>query len=178
MQQVRPMLEYCSTVWNPYIPARHYLGMTDQVEKVQRYFNRRVNQRCQLDCNHSYLQRLTYLKIESLELRRIYLDLAIVHKSIRGLITADINQHFSFAIQASESAVRTRGHPFKLKTTRCRLNIAHNLFFNRVVSTWNGLLAHIVNIESFLRFKKALRTINFQSLITFDSVGGYMYRNR
>ena len=107
--------------WNPYIPARHYLGMTDQVEKVQRYFTRRVYQRCQLNCNHSYLQRLTYLKIESLELRRIYLELAMVHKSIRGLITADINQHFSFAIQASESAVRARGHPFKLKTTRCRL---------------------------------------------------------
>ncbi len=68
------MLEYCSTVWNPYIPARHYLGMTDQVEKVQRYFTRRVYQRCQLDCNHSYLQRLTCLKVESLELRRIYLD--------------------------------------------------------------------------------------------------------
>ena len=63
---VRPMLEYCSTIWNPYIPARHYLGMTDQVEKVQRYFTRRVYQRCQLDCYHSYLQRLTYLKIESL----------------------------------------------------------------------------------------------------------------
>ena len=55
---VRPMLEYCSTVWNPYIPARHYLGMTGQVEKVQRYFTRRVYQRCQLNCNHSYLQRL------------------------------------------------------------------------------------------------------------------------
>ena len=79
---VRPILEYSYTVWNPYIPARHYLGMTDQVEKVQRYFTRRVYQRCQLDCNHSYLQRLTYLKIESLELRSIYQDLAMVHKSI------------------------------------------------------------------------------------------------
>ena len=83
---VRPMLEYCSTVWNPYIPARHYLGMTDQVEKVQRYFTRRVYQRCQLDCKHSYLQRLAYLEIESLELRRIYLDLVMVHKIVRGLI--------------------------------------------------------------------------------------------
>ena len=92
----------------------------------------------------------------------------MVHKSIRGLITADTKQHFSFAIHASESAVRIRGHPFKLKTTRCRLNIAHNLFFNRIVSTWNGLPEHIVKIESFLSFKKALRTINFQSLITFD----------
>ena len=91
---VRPMLEYCSTVWNPYIPARHYLGMTDQVEKVQRNFSRRVYQRCQLDCNHSYLQRLAYLEIESLELRRIYLDLAMVHKIVRGLITADLKRHF------------------------------------------------------------------------------------
>ena len=120
------MLEYC-------IPARHYLGMTEQVEKVQRYFTRRVYQRCQLDCNHSYLQRLTYLKkIESLELRRIYLDLAMVHKSIRGLITAYIKQHFSFAIPAPNSAVRTRGHLFKLKTTCCRLNIANNLFMRDV----------------------------------------------
>ena len=88
--------------------------------------------------------------------------------SIRGLITADIKQHFSFAIHARNSAVRTRGHPFKLKTTRSRLNIAQHLFFNRVVSTWNGLPEHIVNIEYFLSFKKALRTINFQYLITFD----------
>ena len=108
---VRPMLEYCST--------------------------RRVYQRCQLDCNHSYLQRLAYLEIESLELRRIYLDLAMVHKIVRGLITADLKRHFSFTIQAPNSAVRTRGHTFKLKTTRYRL--AQHLFFNRVVSTWNGL---------------------------------------
>ena len=73
----------------------------------------------------------------------------MVHKSIRGLTTADLKQHFSFAIQDPDLAVRTRGHPFKLKTTRCRLNIAQNLFFNRVVSTWNGLPEHIVNIESF-----------------------------
>ena len=33
-----PVLEYCSTVWNPYIPARHFIGMTDQLENVQRYF--------------------------------------------------------------------------------------------------------------------------------------------
>ena len=31
---VRPILEYCSTVWNPYIPNRHYLCLTDQIETV------------------------------------------------------------------------------------------------------------------------------------------------
>ena len=33
---IRPVLEYCSTVWNPYIHARHFIGMTDQLENVQR----------------------------------------------------------------------------------------------------------------------------------------------
>ena len=64
---VRPILEYCSTVWNPYIPNRHYLGLTDQIETVQRYFTRRVYYRCKLDCSHDYLQRLKYLNLESLE---------------------------------------------------------------------------------------------------------------
>ena len=161
---VRPMLEYCSTIWNPYIPARHYLGMTDQTcrKSTALIYPPCMYQRCQLDCNHSYLQRLAYLEIESLELRRIYLDLAMVHKIVRGLITADLKRHFSFAIQATNSAVRIRGHTFKLKTTRYRLN----LFFNRVVSTWNGLPQNIVNLESSLSFKKALRTVNFHSLIT------------
>ena len=92
----------------------------------------------------------------------------MVHTIVRGLITADLKRHSSFAIQAPNSAVRTRGHTFKLKTTRYRLNMAHNLFFNIVVSTWNGLPQHIVNLESSLSFKKALRTVNFHSLITFD----------
>ena len=30
---VRPILEYCSRVWNPDIPNRHNLGLTDQIEQ-------------------------------------------------------------------------------------------------------------------------------------------------
>ena len=41
--------------------------------------------------------------------------LAMVHKIVRGLITADLKRHFSFAIQAPNSAVRTRGHTSSLK---------------------------------------------------------------
>ena len=31
---VRPLLEYCSTVWNPFIHAKYYLGMTDELENT------------------------------------------------------------------------------------------------------------------------------------------------
>ena len=85
----------------------------------------------------------------------------MVHTIVRGLITADLKRHFTFANQAHNSALRTRGHTFKLKTTRYRLNIAHNLFFNRVVSTWNGLPQHIVNLESSLSFKKPCVLLTF-----------------
>ena len=83
---VRPILEYCSTVWNPYIPNRHYLGLTDQIETVQRYFARRVYCRCKLDCSHDYLQRLKYLNLESLELRRIYNDLICSYERARETV--------------------------------------------------------------------------------------------
>ena len=63
---IRPVLEYCSTVWNPYIHARHYIGMTDQLENVQRYFTRRVYYRCKLEYKHDYPERLLHLKLESL----------------------------------------------------------------------------------------------------------------
>ena len=55
---VRPILEYCSTVWNPFIHAKYYLGMTDELENIQRYFTRRLYYRCRLDCNHDYLERI------------------------------------------------------------------------------------------------------------------------
>ena len=75
--------------------------------------------------------------------------LAMVHKIVRGLITADLKATLFLCHSSTyNSAVRTRGHTFKLKTTRYRLNIAQHLFFNRVVSTWNGLPQNIVNLES------------------------------
>ena len=88
---VRPILDCFSTVGNPYIPNRHYLGLTDQIERVQRYFTRRVYYRCKLDCSHDYLQRLKYLNLESLELRRIYNDLIMVYKIVYGPVKINAN---------------------------------------------------------------------------------------
>ena len=114
---VRPILEYCSTVWNPYITKIHYLGLTDQIERVQRYFTRRVYYRCKLDCSHDYLQRLKYLNLESLELRRIYNHLIIVYKICHGLV--NINANELIYMKTSTSTISTRGHRFKLQISKC-----------------------------------------------------------
>ena len=83
---VRPLLEYCSTVWNPFIHAKYYLGMTDELENIQRYFTRRLYYRCRLDCNHGYLERINNPQLESLELRRIYNDMTMVFKIVHKFL--------------------------------------------------------------------------------------------
>ena len=49
-----------------------------------------------------------------------------------------------------------------------RLDVDRNHCFNRVVSVWNGLPAHVVAATSVTPFNKYLRTIDFSSYIKFD----------
>ena len=59
---VRPILEYCTSIWSP-----HQSYLIDKIERVQRYFTRRVLFRTKL----SYIERLQILNLELLEARRI-----------------------------------------------------------------------------------------------------------
>ena len=160
---VRPLLEYCSTVWNPFIHAKYYLGMTDELENIQRYFTRRLYYRCRLDCNHDYMARINHLQLESLELRRIYNDMTMVFKIVHKF--TDLND--SNLLIMCNTTHNTRGHAFKLKTRSFRLDIARNHFCNRVVPLWNSLPAPVVNKPSPKLFKAALRNIDFTRAVKF-----------
>ena len=150
----------------PGVSARHYLGLTDALERVQRYFTRRVYYRCKLDSNHDYLQRLVFLNLESLQLRRTHNDLIMVYKIIHGHV--NINADKLLHHKSTTSAISTRGHGLKLKTCQFKLDVAKNHFSNRVVSNWNNLPEYIVTSDSIIHFKKALRTVNFESSLTFN----------
>ena len=165
---IRPVLEYCSTVWNPYIHARHFIGMTDQLENVQRYFTRRVYYRCKLEGKHDYPDRLVHLQLESLELRRLYNDITMVYKIVHKLTSLNDDVLLSYHNANNNYHVLTRGHTLKLKRKAFRLDVARNHVCNRVVSVWNGLPEHVVTAASLTLFKKYLRTIDFSSYIKFD----------
>ena len=165
---IRPVLEYCSTVWNPYIHARHFIGMTDQLENVQRYFTRRVYYRCKLEGKHDYPDRLVHLQLESLELRRLYNDITMVYKIVHKLTSLNDDVLLSYHNANNNYHVLTRGHTLKLKRKAFRLDVARNHFCNRVVSVWNGLPEHVVTAASLTLFKKYLRTIDFSSYIKLD----------
>ena len=68
---VRPIVEYASVVWSP-----HLLRDIAVIESVQRDFTRRLFHRCNF-LPDIYSHRLKFLKLESLELRRINADLAV-----------------------------------------------------------------------------------------------------
>lgn len=63
---VRPILEYASSVWSPYL-----LKDIDLIEGVQRRYTKKLHGLGR----HSYLDRLIKLGLDSLELRRLKADL-------------------------------------------------------------------------------------------------------
>ena len=106
---VRPLLEYCSFIWSPY-----QICYIEKIEGIQRYFTRRVLKHAELP----YIERLSVLKLESLEVRRIRADLKLCFKIIYGLCDLDTSDFFTLYPPSSV----TRGHGKKLIGARCNTN--------------------------------------------------------
>ena len=74
---VRPLLEYNSSVWSPSLKRDITL-----IEQVQGRFTKRLRGYRDL----SYDECLKRLNLDTLELRRIKLDLALCYKIIVGIV--------------------------------------------------------------------------------------------
>jgi len=74
---VRPVLEYASNVWAPYL-IKHI----NAVEKVQKNFTKRIPALTNL----SYPERLAAIDLEPLELRRPKSDLVLYYKCLNDLV--------------------------------------------------------------------------------------------
>ena len=79
---VRPLLEYASCSWSPC-----NVSSMKMVEAVQRKFTKMLRGMSNLD----YKERLAFLDAETLELRRLKIDLVTVYEILFGLIDIDFN---------------------------------------------------------------------------------------
>ena len=79
------MLEYCSSVWNPYL-----LHDVDRLEKVQRAYTKRLTGLR----DKSYKERLEVYQLISLELRRLHTDLILCYKIEKSLINLKFDDFF------------------------------------------------------------------------------------
>ena len=74
---VLPLLEYCCQIWSP-----KKLGLIKRIESVQRHFTAKLSGTADM----KYKERLTFLKIYSLERRRDRYAIIYIWKIIQGLV--------------------------------------------------------------------------------------------
>ena len=137
---IRPVLEYGSPVWNPWLTKD-----IDSLEKVQK--------RCYNLASDNESHAWLGLAPCSLEKRRKILDLCEVYKYVHGLYLNRSNSFFKF------SNNNTRGHSLKISKQFSRTDIRKFFFSNRVVNSWNKLPEHVVHAPSISSFKKYLRSL-------------------
>ena len=102
--------------------------------------------------NHlSYEDRLRELGLFSQEKRRLWGDLIVAFLYLKGAYKKDGDRLFSRACCG-----RTRGHGFKLKEGRFRLDIRKKFFTVRVVKYWHRLPREVVDAPSLEIFKAGL----------------------
>ena len=101
---VRPILEYNTPVWNPWL-----IQDIKCVERVQRFFTRALFIRVKLP-TMSYTDRLANLGLHSLEYRRVYFDLVMCFKIVKNLVDLDTSAFFHINL----SHYSTRGNSIKL----------------------------------------------------------------
>jgi len=97
---VRPLLQYCSPVWSP-----HFNNLIDKIEKVQRYFTKRMTGLW----NVPYHNRLEIRCLHSIEHRLVISDLVLCYKILNGLLDTEI----ASVLRVAENS-KTHGHFMKL----------------------------------------------------------------
>ena len=97
----------------------------------------------------NYEERLFRLGLTALESRHLRGDLIEVYKIVTGKEKVQVDDFFAY----SHTGYDLRGHCYKLKTQRSRLELRRNFFSQRVVASWNRLPSHVVEASSVNTFK-------------------------
>jgi len=122
---VRPHLEYCVQVWNPYLKKDIVC-----LEKIQRRATKLVHGLNKMP----YEQRLEALGLYTLQRRRLRGDLIETYKILTGKEKTNSEQLFQKA-----TTIDLRGHSLKLYKKSSRLDIRKYFFSQRIVDYWNKL---------------------------------------
>ena len=148
---VRPILEYASTTWSP-----SYISQINQIESVQRHFTKSIS-----DLKHlPYTTRLSTLKLQSLEHRRLIADLTMCYNIIHNNNCLNTTTFFTL-----NTTSITRGHPLRISVPIARLNVRQHFFAHRVVPIWNSLSTEIVMASSTNQFKSRIKQINLSKFL-------------
>lgn len=158
---VRPILEYATTCWSPFLAKDVRL-----IESVQRTFTRRIP--ALSGQNLSYLERLEKLQLERLDLRRLKADLLMAYRILHGYMDVDANSILKFHQQAyaSYGGLQISGTRLRLSKPPAHLNSRKNYFGIRVVKYWNLIPEHIRLAKNVSVFKRYLNSEPIDAILT------------
>ena len=111
----------------------------------------------------SYSDRLKFLGLTTLELRRLRTDLIFCYKLLSGLISGPLD---AYGIELSCRG--NRGHAYKIQVQHSRINIRKNYFGCRVCSPWNSLDEATVTASSVSVFKHKLLDYDFKEFLSLN----------
>jgi hypothetical protein len=151
---VRPVLDYCSCVWN-----LGYVQDITLLESVQRRWTKQVRGLAEL----SYYNRLRVLNLFSIKGRLLRADLI---KYFKILCCDSDGFDLSGLFQRSPGG-RTRGHAHKLVMPRCSLEVSRRFFNVRCVRIWNELPSDVVESSCVSTFKAGLMEFLGEELYQF-----------
>ena len=151
---VRPLLEYCTTVWSP-----QGLENIKKVERVQRRFTKRFPGLGEV----SYIKRLETLGLERLELRRLRFDAVMTFNIVKGMNCLNFDDFFSYATAGRVSRNLTR-NSLLLAVPKKGIDVRSHSFAVRAVQIWNSLSNSEVLSSTVDQFKTKLKAVDVKHL--------------
>ena len=146
---VRPNLEYCSTIWNPYHKDQiHKLEMVQR--RAARYATNRYHN------TSSVSEMLDHLNWETLESRRTKAQLTMMFRIVNSLVDVPLEQYLTSASSRTRSA-----HSHKFRQISTTTSYYKNSFSPRTIITWNSLSPAIAEAPDLVSFKQGLSTLKF-----------------
>ena len=138
---VRPIVDYGNVIWYPYTKKNKKL-----IENIQRRATRMIPELKGI----SYTDRLSKLKLFSMDYRRKRGDMIQLFKILNGFENIDAQTMFTF------SSSTTRGHTKKLYKPRCVKGFRQHSFCVRCIDPWNRLSQTVINSKTVNEFKTRL----------------------
>ena len=139
---VRSHLEYANCIWSPYT-----VHDEKKLEKVQMRATKLLKEVKHL----SYVERLKYLSLPTLQYRRFRGDMIMVYKLLSGIYDSNIA-----CLLIKPTQFVTRGHHLRLFKRHCHYDLRKYYFGNRIISHWNSLPDYVINSDSIGIFENRL----------------------
>ena len=138
---VRPILEYASPVWSPYL-----VKDKRAIESIQRRASRIALGQKRREM--PYEERCELLGWSTLERRREYFSLVECYKTVFELNGLECRDYFEFCNNNTRS-----NNLFKIRMKSAKVNAFKYSFFTRIIKEWNNLPHHLfgndININKF-----------------------------